>query len=86
MTNADRIWNLLVFIPVFYSVSGFIQAAYKFCYIYGFRHIFSVQGMRKFTSVRDEQLIKQDRKKAIQIVTMVTISSVFITAIYYFLS
>lgn len=85
LTNAHRIWKLFLFIPVFYSVSGFIQAVNKFCYFYGLRQVFSLDGIRKFTKVKDEQLIKRDRKKAIQIVMMVTICSVAITAIYYLL-
>lgn len=83
LTNADRTWKLLVFMPVFYSVSGFIQAVNKFCYFYGFRHLFSVNGIRNFTKVKDEQLIDKDRKKATQIVLLVTICSVIITALYY---
>jgi hypothetical protein len=85
-TDVDRIWKLFIFLPVFYSVSGFIQAINKFCYVYGFRHVFSLHGKRNFTAIRDIELRKKDRSRALQIVTMTTILSVMITAFYYFVT
>ncbi len=86
LTEAHPYWKFLVVIPVFYSVSGFIQAWKKFCYLYGFMQVFSLNGRRTFTKVRDESYVKEDRKTAIQIVSLVFLVSLMITFAYYFLS
>ena len=83
ITNASSLWKLLIFFPVFYSVSGFIQAISKFCFVYGFRNVISFTGIRRFERIKDEKLIRKDRRKAILIVSIVTIISLMIIAFYY---
>ena len=81
-----RMWKLLLFIPAYYSFSGFIQARKKFCYIYGYKGVFSLKGRKTFTRIFDETSIREDRKTVFEIVSMVIVSSGIITAVYYFLS
>lgn len=83
--DASRIWRLLIFLPVFYGVSGFIQASKKFCYIYGFRQVFSLEGIRSFKKINDQDSIQADRRTAMRIVIAVFLTSAFITLLYYFL-
>ena len=84
-TDAARIWRLLIFFPVFYGVSGFIQAAKKFCYVYGFRQVFSLEGIRSFKKINDQDSIKADQRTAMKIVATVMLTSAMITLLYYFL-
>ena len=83
-TDAARIWRLFLFIPVFYGVSGFIQATKKFCYIYGFREVFSLEGVRSFRKIKDQDFVKADQRTAMKIVVSVFMTSVVITLVYYF--
>ncbi|HUR31350.1 MAG TPA: hypothetical protein VMZ69_07945 [Saprospiraceae bacterium] len=81
--KADRYWRLIIFIPVFYSLSGFIQAVTKFCFVFGFRSVFSLEGRRKLTRVEDNDSKRKDMKKAFQIVGVVTLLSIIITTVYF---
>lgn len=81
--NSPQIWRLIIFIPLFYGVSGFVQARKKFCYVYGFRQIFSMEGLRSFGKVKNSDYIIQDKKRAIQIVSLVFLMSFIITVIYW---
>jgi len=85
LTDAARIWRLLIFIPAFYGVSGFIQATKKFCYIYGFRQVFSLEGVRSFKKINDQDFVKADQRTAMKIVVAVTTISTVITLVYYIL-
>ena len=79
------IYKLGLFIPAFYSVSGFLQAAKKFCYVYGWKGLSSLSGMRKFQTVNDKKFLKQDLKTALIVVSIVTLCSILLTGVYYFL-
>jgi hypothetical protein len=84
-TDAPRIWRLLIFFPAFYGVSGFIQATKKFCYIYGFRQVFSLEGIKSFTKIKNDDFVKADQRMAMKIVVAVFVMSVVITLLYYIL-
>src|SRR5688572_990818 len=86
LLNAPREWRLLLFIPAFYSLSGFIQAKNKFCYIYGFKNVFSLKGKRNFTRVTNLESKIQDRRKAFWIVTITLILSALVTMLFYIIN
>jgi hypothetical protein len=77
------IYKLGLFIPAFYCVSGFLQAIKKFCFVYGWRGLSSLSGMRKFQTIKGKNFLKQDRRTAINFVLIVTFCSIVLTAIYY---
>jgi hypothetical protein len=79
-------WKFLLFAPTFYALSGFLQARQKFCYVYGYKGVFSMTGRRNYSRVKDDQYLQKDRSMAIQIVSRVTVVSSIITLLYYFLS
>lgn len=81
--NSPRIWRLIIFIPLFYGVSGFVQGYKKFCYVYGFGKVFSTTAIRSFQKVNNKKFIDKDRKTAIQIVSLVFLISFIITVIYW---
>ncbi len=86
LSGIPKLWKLLLFIPAYFTLSGFIQAWNKFCYVYGFKGVFSMEGRKIFPRVKDEQNLEQDRKKVFQILAYVIIGGAALTAVYYFLS
>lgn len=73
----------IVLIPVFYGLSGFIQARMHFCYAYGLSKIFSVSGKQQFSRVKDEDAIQKDRRTSWRIILMAFVGSLLFTLIYY---
>lgn len=78
-----RIWKLALFAPTVYSLSGFIQARNRFCFLFGFLGIFSFTGKRH--RVGQEQQAGKDRLKAASILAQIILGSIVITGLYYFL-
>ena len=78
-------WKFMIFFPVYYALSGFIQARNKFCYIYGYKGVASLLGRKKFEKIRDEENLKKDKRLARKIILQVVVGSILITLLYYFL-
>ena len=83
LIKAHPVWRLLIFVPLFYSLSGFIQAWKKFCYVYGFRHVFSLRGKKEFSQVTDPASIRADQWTAVQIVLLVLLTSAVLTYVFF---
>ena len=81
--DAPRSYRLLIFPPVFYSISGFVQARHRFCYLYGFYGVFSVSGRKQFKRVKEDEALKKDRRTAMKILVMSVVGAVVITGIYF---
>ena len=80
--DASRPYRILVLPAIGVALSGFLQARQKFCYLYGWRGVFSITGRKKFEKVTDNADLKKDRRTAIQIVVMVLVGSILLTAVY----
>ena len=80
--DAPRLYRLFILPPVFYSISGFIQARHRFCYLYGFYGVFSVAGRKQFKRVKEDEALRKDRRTAWKILMMSMVGAVVITAIY----
>ena len=72
-----------LFGPIFYGVSGFIQAQHKFCYVYGFQGIFSLTGRKKFSRSKEGIDIIKDRRTAMKLLFVITIISAIVTFVFY---
>lgn len=81
--DAPKPYRFLIFPPVFYSLSGFIQARHRFCYIYGWRGVFSMSGRKQFHSIAEKAAHRKDVWTAVKIISLVTLGSIFITLWYY---
>ena len=81
----DRLWRLLLCLPVALSLTGFVQATQRFCLRYGLLGVFSVKEMRKRTHVTEESDRQQDRKTAMKIVFKIFMGTILLTLLYYFL-
>lgn len=72
----------LIFIPAFYAMAGFVQGYFRFCFVYGYRGVFSIKGLRYFGTSTDAQA---DRKQALKLVVYSFVGAILLTALYYFL-
>lgn len=84
--NPNPAWKLLLFIPVFYALSGFIQAKKKFCYFYGIKHVYSTEGIKTFTPVNNDPYREKDTRTAYNILSLTFLGSVIITFLYFSLT
>jgi len=80
--DAPRPYRIVVLPTIGVALSGFLQARHRFCYLYGWRGVFSIAGRKKFEKVNDNADLKRDRKTAIQIVVMMLLGSILFTALY----
>ncbi len=85
LTNQPQWTRLLLIIPVYSALSGYLQARQKFCYVYGWQGIFSVAGRKNFGKVKDESSLEKDKQLVYSLVAKILAGSILITAIYYFL-
>lgn len=80
--DASRPLRIFVLPTIGVALSGFLQARHRFCYLYGWRGVFSMAGRRKFEKVIGNEDLKKDRNTAIQIVMMMLVGSILLTAVY----
>ena len=78
--------KLLIFLPLYYSLSGFIQARYKFCYVYGWQGLSSIAGRKTFARTKDQEALAKDKKLSRKIIFEVLAGSFLLTALYFFLT
>lgn len=83
--DVHPLWRFSIAAPVAWSLTGFVQAMHRFCFAYGFSGVFSVKGLRQITKIRDDEFLKQDRKMALRLVSIVIIGTGIITILYYLL-
>jgi hypothetical protein len=84
--HLPQAWKFFLFAPAVYAFSGFLQAWQKFCFLYGYMGVFSLEGRKTFSRIKDNQDRQKDRRKAIQLISKVVLGSSVITLLYYFLS
>lgn len=80
--DAPKLYRIIVLPTTGVALSGFLQARHRFCYLYGWRGVFSLAGRKKFEKVLDNADMKKDRNTAIQIVVMMLVGSILLTALY----
>ena len=80
--DASKVYRIIVLPTIGVSLSGFLQARHRFCYLYGWRGVFSITGRKKFEKVSGHADLKKDRNTAIQIVVMMLVGSLLLTALY----
>ena len=82
--NLPEVWKWIIFGPVVYGVSGFVQARRKFCFLFG------ISGISKTTQTyvrtKTPEAKSADVLKAIRMITEIVIISAILTALYVFVS
>lgn len=82
ITDAPRGYRVFIFPTLFYALSGFLQARHRFCYVYGWKGLFSMTGRKQFHRVEESESLRKDRRTALKIVLMILFGSVVLTAVY----
>lgn len=77
-----RTLRWLIFIPACYAMSGFVQGYFRFCFVYGYKGVFSIKGLRHFGTSTDALA---DRKQALKVAGYSLVGALLITLIYYFI-
>lgn len=66
--GASPVWYLLLFIPAFLATAGYVQAAYRFCYYFGFTSVFNFGEVGKMQKIANGASKAQDRARAYRVV------------------
>lgn len=79
--DASPVWYLLLFIPAFLATSGYVQAAYRFCYYFGFTSVFNFGEVGKMQKIANDASQAQDRARAYRVVGTSALIALGITLI-----
>ena len=80
--DTPKLYRIIVLPTIGVALSGFLQARHRFCYLYGWRGVFSIMGRKKFEKILDTAALKKDKNTAIKIVVMMLLGSILLTALY----
>jgi len=80
--DVPRGYRIIVLPGIGVALSGFLQARHRFCYMYGWRGVFSISGRKQFQKVTDTADVKRDRNTAIEIIIKMLLGSLLFTALY----
>ena len=83
--HLPSLWKWMTIIPIFYSISGFIQGSQKFCYLYALKGISSTEGSRIWKRVRVPDQLLLDRRKAVWMIAFILLISLLLTTLYVFM-
>lgn len=82
-TGASSIWYLLLFFPAFASAAGYVQAAYRFCFYFGFSSLFNFGQLGSQQLITDPEARQRDRAKAIRVLTTTVLIAGGVTMIAF---
>ncbi len=86
LAHLPHLWRITVVIPAGIALAGFGQAIHRFCFMYGLRGVFGMQGYRKVNRIEAASDLRRDRRKAALLIAIVLGGSILITALYYYTS
>ncbi|HWY79771.1 MAG TPA: hypothetical protein VNW29_05445 [Candidatus Sulfotelmatobacter sp.] len=77
-------WRLLIFFPVFFAATGFLQARMHFCAGYGLRGLYNMsKRVGNTDSVEQSEFRKKDKQKAVQITIWAVLIGLIVIGIIY---
>ena len=78
--NASAVWRLVLFLPAFVAVVGFLQAYMHFCAAFGFRGVFNFRPQIGRVERVEEEFRQGDRRRALQIIACsILVDSLLVT-------
>lgn len=83
--HVNKLWRLILFLPLASFIIGIQQWYYKFCANFGLRGIFNFGELGKQIPVEMLDMIKADRRKAIQILVTGVILGIVLAVGFYFI-
>lgn len=82
-TGGAAWWSLLLFLPALGAAAGFVQAAYRFCFYFGFASLFNFGQLGREARVADRQSQMRDRKQAWRVLSVSVLAAVAATLAAY---
>ena len=79
----EKLWRLIIFIPVSAFAVNFQQVYYSFCVNFGLRGIFNFGNLHQHDTVEQAEYRKKDRQKAIRMITTGIIAGLVAAGIFY---
>jgi hypothetical protein len=76
-------WYLILFLPAFAASAGFVQAAYRFCFYFGFASLFNFDQAGERHHIADAAARRQDRAKALRILALSALIAVVVTLVVF---
>jgi hypothetical protein len=83
LTDAPAWWALLLFVPALGAAAGFVQAAYRFCFYFGFASLFNFGELGREARVADRESLMRDRKQAWRVMSVSVLAAAAATLIAY---
>ncbi|MGP8217000.1 MAG: hypothetical protein ACLQQ4_15640 [Bacteroidia bacterium] len=83
LTHADKLWRLLIFIPVTSFATGIQQWYYRFCLGFGMKGVFNFKEPGQTTTVEGDEMRKADKRKAIKMIVTAILFGIAATIIFY---
>ena len=83
LADAEAWWALLLFVPALGAASGFVQAAYRFCFYFGFSSLFNFGEIGREARVADRESQIRDRKQAWRVMSVSVLAAAAATLIAY---
>lgn len=69
-SNAPPAWYLAIFLPAIIGATGFVQAASRFCFYFGFSGVFNFGRAGQQEPVAEPQAQQLDRAAAIRVLSI----------------
>lgn len=85
MAGVSAAWRLVLFLPATVAAIGFLQAAWHFCANFGLRGVLNFgPNVGKTDTVQEAEFRRQDRRKALQIISLSMLAGAVVAAAAYF--
>jgi len=85
MAGVSAAWRLVLFVPAAIASIGFLQAAWHFCVNFGLRGALNFgPNVGKTDTVQEAEFRRQDRRKALQIISLSMLAGAVVAAVAYF--
>ncbi len=76
-------WYFVLFIPAIAAAAGFAQAAYRFCFYFGFASMFNFGEAGQHARVAGADARRKDRRRALWVLTISALIALGLTLIAY---
>ncbi len=85
LTHADKLWRLVIFLPLTALAVSIQQWYFKFCVNFGMRGIYNFKELGNTTTVEDRKMKREDRAKAGKMILAAVVFGLVFTLIFYLL-
>jgi hypothetical protein len=83
LMHANKLWRLLIFLPLVSAGIGIQQWYFKFCVRFGLNGIFNFNDLGKTDTVEQAEMRKLDKAKATKMIVTSILVALILTAAFY---